>query len=185
MAIVGSVTPKTARTGVQYIPRSSTTLVEGHMRTALFTSSLISTQMLMARKSDIDAVGGFDESLQALVDWDLVLRLSKRGPFAFVDEPLVLQRFSANSITRDQLRRTRARARILEKYHDEMLDLPELLSRQYRILASECHRLGAHDDARHAIVTARHLQPRDLRLLARRVYLGAAAAVLPSKSLSP
>lgn len=185
MVIVGSVAPKTARTGVQYIPRSSTKLVEGHMRTALFTSSLISTQMLMARKADIDAVGGFDESLQALVDWDLVLRLSKRGPFAFVDEPLVLQRFSDNSITRDQLRRTRARARILDKYHDEMLDVPELLSRQYRILASECHRLGAHEDARLAINRARRLQPRDLGLLARSIYHGTSAALWPSERLDP
>ena len=94
MAIVGNVI-KTGRgrVRVRYIPNPEIEDVEGDIHLRLLRSSLVSTQMLVARRDALQAIGGFDEALFALEDWDLALRLSRQGPFAFVDEPLVMQRF--------------------------------------------------------------------------------------------
>ncbi len=106
-----------SRTHVRYLPADYVTAPEGDIRRPLAHVNLISTQTLVARRDDLQAVGGFDEDLTALVDWDLVLRLAPRGTFAFVDRPLVHQYFSANSITRSQAKRTLNHARIMEKNH--------------------------------------------------------------------
>ena len=45
-------------------------------------------QAVAIRKWALDRVGGFDESLWLLEDWDLALRLSKLGPWAFIRQPL-------------------------------------------------------------------------------------------------
>ncbi len=92
-------------------------------------------------------MGGFDEELTALVDWDLVLRLAPRGSFAFVDRPLVHQYFSENSITRSQEKRTRNHARIMEKNHALFEPFPEHLAYNYRAVAGNYRRIGDHGRA--------------------------------------
>ena len=172
MAIVGSVhVERRQRTRLRYIPAPEVTEVEGDILPSLLRSSLVSTQMLVARRSELEAIGGFDEGLPALVDWDLVLRLAARGPFAFVDEPLVLQRFSENSITRDMARRTVARAQIIAKHEPLMARQPELLVQQYRSLAGEYRQLGRLHAARAAIAAARRVRPLAPDLWARAAYL--------------
>jgi hypothetical protein len=48
---------------------------------------------LLIRRSAIDTVGGFDESLSVLGDWDLMLRLAATGPIGYLaDEPLAFWR---------------------------------------------------------------------------------------------
>jgi glycosyltransferase involved in cell wall biosynthesis len=54
----------------------------------------------------------------ALLGPDCVLRLVRLGPVAFVDEPLVRQYFSENSITHSHEKRAFARERIVEKSID-------------------------------------------------------------------
>ena len=73
----------------------------------------------MARRDLLQRIGGFDASLRAMEDWHSMLRLAPLGRFALVDEPLVQQRFSANSITRDFARSERARAAIVEKHRED------------------------------------------------------------------
>jgi hypothetical protein len=45
-------------------------------------------QAVAVRKWALDSVGGFDESLWFLEDWDLALRLSVLGPWGFIRQPL-------------------------------------------------------------------------------------------------
>lgn len=47
-------------------------------------------QMAAIRLSALEKVGGFNEGLRFLEDYDLALRLSLLGPFAFIREPLVI-----------------------------------------------------------------------------------------------
>ena len=49
-------------------------------REALLRGNFIDTNTLICRKSAVDAVGGFDELLERLEDWDLVLRLTADAP---------------------------------------------------------------------------------------------------------
>ena len=49
----------------------------------------ISPSSVLIKRSLLDAVGGFDESLPACEDYDLWLRICCEYPVLFVDEPLV------------------------------------------------------------------------------------------------
>ncbi|MEM1164174.1 MAG: glycosyltransferase [Pseudomonadota bacterium] len=179
MAVEGSLNDRPeARLEVRYIPRSNITPTEGDVREVLDRTSLVSTQMLVARKDALQAIDGFDEDLNALEDWELSIRLAEQGPFAFVDRILVIQRFSPNSITADQRRRLHARARILTKHADRMAAAPKNLAQQYRILAGEYRREGFDDEAREALRQARRLQPMDPGLWIRSIVLRI-ARVLP------
>jgi GT2 family glycosyltransferase len=51
---------------------------------------LFFNQVVAVRRSALEQVGGFNENLRYLEDYDLALRLSLLGPFAFVKEPLVI-----------------------------------------------------------------------------------------------
>lgn len=53
--------------------------------------------LMLARRSAYDAAGPFDESLAGPEDWDMLIRLSRQGPIAFVDEVLLhYRRHDAN-----------------------------------------------------------------------------------------
>jgi len=47
-------------------------------------------QMVAVRRSAFEEIGGFNEELGFLEDYDLALRLSLLGPFAFIREPLTI-----------------------------------------------------------------------------------------------
>jgi teichuronic acid biosynthesis glycosyltransferase TuaG len=60
----------------------------------LIITNFISTLTVIVRRSELLAVGGFDESmkLRGVEDYELWLRLSMRGEFAYIDQPLALYR---------------------------------------------------------------------------------------------
>ena len=177
MAVVGDLggTPlgkHQGRTSLRYIPGPHLTLVEGDIRPALLRESLVSTQTLVARRDRLLAIGGFDESLPALEDWDLAIRLAGLGSFAFVDEPLVMQHFSANSITRHRDRRLAARQKIVAKHLPALQAQPAVLARHYRAIAGEQRRLGLIAEAQASLAQARGLTPLDPKLWALSAWLG-------------
>jgi glycosyltransferase involved in cell wall biosynthesis len=53
----------------------------------------------MARRKVIEAVGGFDENLEALVDWDLWYRVAHLANFSYLDCLVGKYRFVAGSIS--------------------------------------------------------------------------------------
>ena len=166
MVIVGSPEGGTTfRTAARYSPDPKLESVEGDITQTLLGNSLISTQTLMARRDVLQELGGFDEALPALVDWECVIRLSLKGSFAFVDSPLVLQNFSTNSLTKDRWRRPAARRQIIEKHAGLMESDPTTLARQWRSIAGDERHLGNASLAREALARARTLRPYDFTLL--------------------
>jgi glycosyltransferase involved in cell wall biosynthesis len=159
------------RTHVYYLPSRGRTVVEGDIRDALLRANLVSTQMLVARRDALVKIGGFDEALPALVDWDCVIRLAEVGPFVFVGEPLVLQFFSDNSLTRSRQKRADARARILEKHHALFTAYPKVMARQHMSVAGEFRRLGNLAASRAALGRALRLRPFDPVILAKWIAL--------------
>jgi glycosyltransferase involved in cell wall biosynthesis len=161
MAVEGTVLKrKNARVAVRYLPPTDISVTEGDLTTILDTVSMISTQMLVARRDTLLEIGCFDEDLQALEDWDLSIRLAEQGQIAFVDRILVIQRFSANSITRNRRRWAETRAKMIAKHIPRLKHTPEILSQQYRVLAGEYRREGMIDEATDALAKARHYAPR-------------------------
>jgi glycosyltransferase involved in cell wall biosynthesis len=73
---------------------------EHNVQEALLRQNFISCgSNTLMRRSAVEDVGGFDETLEAAEDWDLHTRLAARYAFAVVPEVLVLYRQSPLSIT--------------------------------------------------------------------------------------
>ena len=73
--------------------------------------------VVVARRSAIEAAGGFDETLSACIDFDLWLRIAARRPAAlrYLPQPLVDYRRRPGQITGNWREMERARDRVLEK----------------------------------------------------------------------
>lgn len=166
------------RLSLRYVPDPSIRQVEGDILPPLLAGNIVSTQTLVVRTDVIRAIGGFDLDLPAIEDWDLAIRLAQAGPVAFVDEPLVQQRFSPNSLTRDDERQLRARILLVEKNREIFAREPRLLALQYRIIANGFRKRGDLAGARAWIARACRAAPFDARSLAR-------AAEISCRSLLP
>jgi glycosyltransferase involved in cell wall biosynthesis len=64
----------------------------------LATRFVLFNQGALVRRHVLSTIGGFDESLRLLEDYELALRLSLQGPWAFIEEPLVVWRETAGSL---------------------------------------------------------------------------------------
>ncbi len=134
---------------IRLVPSRTDVPLDGHLKHSLLGGfSLISTQTLIVKRSVILAAGGFDDSLPALQDWDCCLRLAEYGPFAFVNEPLVIQRFSPDSISHSAEKRVWALSRIIAKEEPYLRGMPQYATPLYRILAGGLRRLGYYREAR-------------------------------------
>jgi len=83
---------------------------------------------VIARRDLLEKIGGYDESLPANEDWDLMLRMAARRPYVFVDRVTAFYRWHAgNSTTKAQSplfdQALKSRRRVLDRVY-EALDLP-------------------------------------------------------------
>ena len=69
-------------------PIGSGAAARGDPWRALLARAFIDTSTLLVRSTALRAVGGFDEDLPRLQDWDLALRLARVCRFAYVPEVL-------------------------------------------------------------------------------------------------
>ena len=147
--------------------------LEGDIRQSLARTSFISTQMLTLRRDVFDRAGGFDEDLPALEDWDLMLRIAQIGPVAFVDDDLVVQRMSGNSITRSNSKRLTAQARIIVKHADLLAGYPDVLAHHHHRLAGGYRLAGDHSKAADHAFAAFRTKPGNVKYLGNALYLRA------------
>lgn len=143
----------------------------GDILPSLVRGSYLSTQMLVIRRDVFERLGGFDEDLQALVDWELMLRVAQAGPVGFVDQDLVIQRMSENSITRSSDKRLRAQQRILEKHADLIARYPGTLAHHHHRLAGAYRQWGEFAAARAHALKALRAAPFHWKYLAHTLYL--------------
>jgi glycosyltransferase involved in cell wall biosynthesis len=165
--------------GVSYWPnpRIRPKSFEGQLyRTLLVSGSLISTQTFMGRRKALLEIGGFDESLKALQDWDCFLRIAKLGPIAFEPEPLVIQRFSGNSLTRTTRNRAHAQAAIIEKHRETLEETPRRLAEYFHQIGSIHRQNGDFALARAAFRKSLSHHPMRLKAWAGLARLALSAA---------
>ncbi len=92
----------------------------------------------LIRKHIIDSIGGFNETMPAMQDWELYLRICKRNGAIYVDRPLVrYYRYSGERISRNPQKRIKAFELIKERYINEISRVPEALYNFYLMGAND------------------------------------------------
>lgn len=77
------------------------TIPQGKIFRDVLSRYFINSPTMMMRKSLLDELGGYDESL-AYEDFDFWIRSSSRSEYAYIPEPLVQRRVLANSMGKQQ-----------------------------------------------------------------------------------
>jgi len=81
------------------VPGPEVSELSGDLREFLWRQHVISTQTMLVRTDALRRIGGFDTRLYNSEEWDIAIRLSEFGTFAFVDEPLVNNYIQKDSIS--------------------------------------------------------------------------------------
>jgi glycosyltransferase involved in cell wall biosynthesis len=173
------------RIRLRYVPDPSVAEADGAILTTLLRGNVISTQTLVVRRDLFLELGGFDEATTPIEDWDFVIRLAGRGPIAFVDEPLVHQRFSENSITRWAARRLASHERVVAKNQALWARHPDLLAWQHYVMAGDHRQAGSLAEARRHLGLARRSHPASPRPWAMSLYVAALSAADPFRAAAP
>ena len=133
--------------------------LDGNPQHTLARGNFIPTQTAMVRKSCLQQVGGFDECLPRLQDWDLWLRLARNYTFIFINQPLVRIYPSPGSISSQPDHLENAFERILKK-HEPQRALYRSLQAQYHFaLGDVAVHQGAIREGREHFNQALHLSP--------------------------
>jgi hypothetical protein len=99
---------------------------------AFFDTSGITTSSVMVRRTCLDAVGTFDETLPTCEDHDLWLRISRRFDLALIDAPLVLYRYfpvGGPNLSNNRIKMAESEARLWSKTVREDPGLVALIGR--------------------------------------------------------
>lgn len=80
------------RHGRRVNPKKKHAKYSGHIFERVLPLCIISPSSVMLRRSVIDQVGLFDESLPACEDYDMWLRVAHRYPVHFIPQPLITKR---------------------------------------------------------------------------------------------
>lgn len=133
-------------------------IVEGRPSAAaplgsLLRTNYIGTPALLVRRALFNAVGGFDEALPRLQDWDLVLRLARHTRFAYVPDVLVRGVMVAGGISMTPGPLREAAERMIE-HHARHLNLRQLAALHYglgKFLLADGHTSVARSYFRRAV----------------------------------
>ncbi|MGD1009344.1 MAG: glycosyltransferase family 2 protein [Candidatus Aminicenantales bacterium] len=110
------------------IPSASANRKEGDVFAAILRGSyLVPTPAAAVKKECLDAVGFFDESLPALEEWDLWIRLAKACRFRYLPDLLTVSHYTPGSVSADRLLFLRAKRLVLRKHRTEFLRSPRAL----------------------------------------------------------
>lgn len=95
--------------------------LEGNILTELLVENTVSTQTILMTRELFVEVGGFDDSLRSLEDWDLVIRCAKLGPLGFIPEVLVDAEYLDDALTSNMSEYFKSRCLMMQKYRQEYL----------------------------------------------------------------
>jgi glycosyltransferase involved in cell wall biosynthesis len=94
-------------------------LPRGKVLAAMFRNNFICFSSAVVRREVLEEAGLFDENLALAIDYDLWLRIARRYPFDYVDEPLVKYRTGHASLSRRTEERLKTAAAIMTRFLDD------------------------------------------------------------------
>lgn len=144
-------------------------LLAGHIYHDLLKENFLTTSSILIKKALLTELGGFDEHLAALEDWDLWLCIAAQHPITLVDEPLLDYLVYPGSTSRKAREMVPLHEAIITKHHASVTSAMyhEALTKSYSIcsyIAEDSH------DYYYALVCsakAFKVQPFSLKLLKR------------------
>jgi glycosyltransferase involved in cell wall biosynthesis len=164
----------------QFIRPGSHTLWSGDVYEPMLLDDFIGTSSnILLRRSVLEKIGFFDETLKNAQDTDLWLRLAQQYQFAVVPKPKVLYRISQGSLSSNLLSLEKSNLRIIEKaFEIAPTNLqhikPHTIANLYKYLAYKALDAtpGRHDS--HAIFSylIQVIRTDSRMLLARVLYKG-------------
>jgi glycosyltransferase involved in cell wall biosynthesis len=111
---------------------------------------------LCVRKSCIDAIGLYDESIIMGHDTEFLFRLAKNFEFETIPEVLVkihFHDFSQLTNEKNNLVRLQLREKILDRHKDLLKTFPELYHVHYRVVADLCYKLKLRKKGRKTLLS--------------------------------
>lgn len=90
--------------------------VSGKVFDRLLQDNFVILSTVMARKECFDAVGPFDLSIPAGLDYDMWVRISQHYEFAYIGEPLIKYRIHLNNLGRNFKLQIRGQEAFFNKY---------------------------------------------------------------------
>jgi len=123
------------------------------LKDLLFGNYVGSTSTVLAARSALLAVDGFDENQRSCQDWDLWIRMAERCPFYAAAEPLVIRHVYGQRIDSDLAAQMQGRLQLLAKIEPHLVTLPRqerrrVLANHYLMLGAQCLALGAPQQGR-------------------------------------
>ena len=100
---------------------SSATEYEGDILRKLLVHNVVDTPTILMSKNIFDEMGGFDENMDALEDWELAIRVAKKYRLGFVGEPCVKVSLEGNRMSSDIAKHYKNNCYILAKHADTYL----------------------------------------------------------------
>jgi len=100
----------------------------------LLKQNFITTSSILVRKKVLQETGPFDPAFKSFQDWELITRIALRHRLFYLNETLVIQYESRNSITRDKKGRIISSIRHLKKFRDAYQERPKILAYRYAYL---------------------------------------------------
>jgi glycosyltransferase involved in cell wall biosynthesis len=88
---------------------------QGSVLEKLICTNFVSTSTVMIQTQVFLDVGGFDESLRSIQDWELWIRVAKSNDIGYLDEPLTRYRVHAVSTSRNTRRTLPNHLKVIEK----------------------------------------------------------------------
>lgn len=126
----------------------------------LLVNFLESGSNLLIRRQVLAEIGKFDESLFAVEDWDMWLRLAARYDFICVPSPQILYRLSNNSMSANIFKQEAASLIVLERAFQQAPESlrylkPYSLANMYKYLAGKA--LEGYPEQRRSFAAARFI----------------------------
>ncbi len=104
------------------VPDPSNLNTSGKIFHTLIKKNFISTITILCKKDVLEALGGFDESLPAMQDWELSLRIACSYNIYHLKMVLAEAMISPDSISSKKARVVTAMERVLSKHIDKLSD---------------------------------------------------------------
>ncbi len=159
--------------GRDYLTDSTRTVPPNELRDALIESGFFPPSSVSVRRSCLDSVGLFDESLQGYADWDLWMRICQEHKFIGIPNVLVKYRLHAGGLSSNVQHMTEDRLKAVCKHFGpptgEVSTWPDDKRRayafSYRTAAFEYGMRGQVDKAWHFMEQAAPIWPQILERL--------------------